>query len=156
MAQAVDRDPSKQVLFYDPGVGTLPRQGLITSVAKSISKVAGLAFGAGILSNVFDGYRFLAQQWQPGDRIYLFGFSRGAYTARALAAMLHMFGLLPPNNDNLLPYFKRIFASSRGTLDASPEKAQEFWRLTDKMRETFARDIDGSPDRRCPVHFVGV
>ena len=47
------------------------------------------------------------QNWEPGDYLYLFGFSRGAYTVRVLAAMLHLFGLLPRDNEQLIPYMLR-------------------------------------------------
>jgi uncharacterized protein (DUF2235 family) len=44
------------------------------------------------------------EQWEPGDRVFIFGFSRGAYTARVLAGLLHNFGLMPRGAYNLLPY----------------------------------------------------
>ncbi len=65
-------------------------------VSKAWSVVMGLAFGAGLLANVGDAYRYLMNVYEDGDNVYLFAFSRGAYTARALAGVLHMFGLLCP------------------------------------------------------------
>jgi len=56
----------------------------------------GLAFGAGFVANVGDAYRYLMNVFEEGDQVFLFGFSRGAYTVRALAGVLHMFGLLCP------------------------------------------------------------
>jgi uncharacterized protein (DUF2235 family) len=53
----------------------------------------GLLFGNALLSNIEDAYRFLMDLYEDGDHIYLFGFSRGAYTVRGLAGVLHMFGL---------------------------------------------------------------
>jgi uncharacterized protein (DUF2235 family) len=70
----------------------------------------GLAFGVGVLTNVGDAYRYLMNTYEDGDKVFLFGFSRGAYTARALAGVLHMFGLLCPGNDGLIPYILRMYA----------------------------------------------
>jgi uncharacterized protein (DUF2235 family) len=74
-----DRDPSKQRLFYDPGVGTLPEPSRVTASGKRISEIGGLAFGAGLTGKVENAYTFLMDSWELGDQVYLFGFSRGAY-----------------------------------------------------------------------------
>jgi len=72
-----DKDVS-QIVFYDRGVGT----------GDVIDKIRGGAFGNGLLENVVDGYRFLGNNYQPGDEIFIFGFSRGAFTARSLAGLI--------------------------------------------------------------------
>ncbi len=54
--------------------------------------------------NIADAYLYLMRTYEPGDKVYIFGFSRGAYPARALAALLHKSGLLAPRDDNLVPY----------------------------------------------------
>ena len=79
----LDESPS-QVKAYDKGIGT-----------KFGNVIRGCAFGAGLFNNVLDGYRFLSENYESGDRIYLFGFSRGAYTVRSLASMVCMCGLAP-------------------------------------------------------------
>ncbi len=58
-----------------------------------LAKWAGLAVGCGLESNVVEAVEALGSQYQPGDRLYLFGFSRGAFTVRVLAALLYRFGL---------------------------------------------------------------
>ncbi|GFO57935.1 hypothetical protein GMST_02600 [Geomonas silvestris] len=73
-----------QVAFYDDGVGT----------ANAFARVIGGAFGWGFSHNVKKLYRELANVYEPGDRIYLFGFSRGAYTVRALAGFIQHCGVL--------------------------------------------------------------
>jgi uncharacterized protein (DUF2235 family) len=78
LIQALDRDPAKQRLYYDPGVGTLPEPGALTRLQKKISEWYGLAFGAGLNSKVEEAYSYLMHFWEPGDRVFLFGFSRGA------------------------------------------------------------------------------
>jgi len=77
-----------QIVFYDKGVGT----GGFTD------KILGGASGKGLTENMIDGYRFLANNYQDGDELYIFGFSRGAYTARALAGLIHFAGLLTPSH----------------------------------------------------------
>src|SRR6266404_1134644 len=95
LLQCLQRDTDKQFIYYDPGVGTLPEPNRVTRIGKFYSTVAGLAFGAGLTTDVMEGYCFLMEQWEPGDRVFIFGFSRGAYTARVLAGLLHTFGLMP-------------------------------------------------------------
>tara|TARA_R110000782_G_scaffold2557_4_gene9853 strand:- start:56 stop:1273 length:1218 start_codon:yes stop_codon:yes gene_type:complete len=75
-----------QIVFYDKGVGT----GGFTD------RIAGGASGAGLTENVIDGYRFLGNNYEPGDEIYIFGFSRGAYTARSLGGLISLAGVVGP------------------------------------------------------------
>jgi uncharacterized protein (DUF2235 family) len=151
LVQSLERFGQRQIVYYDPGVGTLPEPGLLTQISKRVSELFGLAFGIGLIAKVERAYAFLMRNWQPGDRVFLFGFSRGAYTARALAGLLHMFGLLQPSHENLLPYVMRLFRSSRRIDD----KNAKIWRLSAQFRNTFARDA-GVEHRRFRVHFVGV
>jgi hypothetical protein len=72
-----------QLVHYVPGVGTAPGDRLL-----------GGAFGVGISANICDGYRFLVANYAPGDRVFLLGFSRGAYTARSLAGLIRNCGIL--------------------------------------------------------------
>ena len=76
-------DGTTQVTFYDEGVGSEQGEGL-----------AGGMFGAGLVKNLGDGYRFLIFNYAPGDEIYVFGFSRGAYTARSFVGLLNTCGIL--------------------------------------------------------------
>lgn len=80
-----NRALAPQLAFYSDGVGT--------SAAFPIRVIGGI-FGWGFKENVLTLYRDACRVYQPGDRIYIFGFSRGAYTARALAAMIQSRGLL--------------------------------------------------------------
>lgn len=153
LVQSIARDPQRQLVYYDPGVGTLPEPGAFTRLRKGLSEAAGLAFGVGIVDKVAGAYEYLMQTWQPGDRVYLFGFSRGAYTVRALAAALHMFGLLPAGNQNLVPYLMRQLKASRQVLAKGDD---EFWTFSDQFRATFAREVPGRQDRRFGTHFLGV
>lgn len=80
-------EASDQKLFYEPGVGT-----------NADTRVIGGAFGYGLSANIKNAYRFLAQEYRPGDQLFLFGFSRGAYTARSLAGLIRNCGLLTSNH----------------------------------------------------------
>lgn len=87
MAQAirvVDDQGIPQIVHYDEGVGT----------GDMVDKYGGGAFGWGIDEKIQDVYRFLAFNYEEGDQIYLFGFSRGAYTVRSLAGLIYCSGLL--------------------------------------------------------------
>lgn len=137
-------DGRTQVGYYHPGVGTMGAPTATNRLSKAWSVVMGLAFGAGLLANVGDAYRYLMDTYEAGDKVFLFGFSRGAYTVRALAGVLHMFGLLCPGNDGLIPYVIRMFAQrtrKAAGMTHTFEVAQDF-------KDTFGRD--------CPLHLVGV
>lgn len=71
--------------FYTEGVG-------------SDARVLGMATGAGMARDVRDAYRFLAEHWQPGDEIYIIGFSRGAYAGRILSGLIYTAGLVDLSN----------------------------------------------------------
>lgn len=158
LVQVLDRDPGRQRIYYDPGVGTLPEPGWVTRWGKKISDLAGLAFGAGLVWKMQEAYTFLMNIWEPGDRVFLFGFSRGAYTVRVLAAILYELGLLPHCDDNLLPYATRLFKTARRDqwLDQSQAPSQ-YWQLRQDFRRTFARPtFSGDEQRRFPIHFMGL
>jgi uncharacterized protein (DUF2235 family) len=90
--EALDRTKPNQVAYYIKGVGTA-----------SWAPLAALdgATGIGVPSNVRKLYRFLCWNWDPGDEIYIFGFSRGAFTARTLAGLISSQGLVPAEIDGL-------------------------------------------------------
>lgn len=85
----IHNEETEQITFYDDGVGT--------STNKFIRAITG-AFGLGFRQNVKDLYEFLARNYEPGDKIFLFGFSRGAATVRAFAGMIQECGLLDRNH----------------------------------------------------------
>jgi uncharacterized protein (DUF2235 family) len=84
-------DPRKQIAFYLHGIGT-PTPGL-SSRWQRIREAIEQMIGGGLTGRIIDGYAAIASVWQPGDRIYLFGFSRGAYTVRCLAHVLELLGI---------------------------------------------------------------
>jgi len=125
--------PDTQINCYEPGVGTFSPLGIMDGGKVGI--VLGKLFGHGLTENIENGYRFLMRHYREGDRVFLFGFSRGAYAVRALSGMLEKCGLLHPEQDNLVRYATRLY--NRKGNDA---EARGF-------AETYARP--------CPVHLIG-
>ena len=96
-----DKTQPRQLVFYDPGVGTVTEPSTWHRWKANIKLVLGLATGYGLDDNVLSAYCFLVENYAPGDSIYLFGFSRGAYTVRVLAGLVHKIGLISPEQANL-------------------------------------------------------
>lgn len=140
-------DPTAQIAYYDPGVGTFAAAGAWTLPARKLSRLLGLAFGAGLKENLAEAYTYLMHHYEPGDRIYLFGFSRGAYTARALAGLLKAVGLLRPGSENLVPYAISVYAKNRTWTD-------DDWRQLHQFAHAFSRRVDEHTG--IPVHFMGI
>lgn len=143
---------SDQVAYYHPGVGTMGSRSALTGMGKWWTRMMGLAFGYGISDNVADAYTFLMRNFRPEDKIYVFGFSRGAYTARALCGMLHMIGLLTEGNEGLIPYAIRLVKKKKLTSDD--------FRIAFDFRKTFSRptchECSGWCAHDCKPYFVGV
>lgn len=93
-------DGVSQVVFYLEGVGTGRGTG---TFAKKIDRLGGGMFGWGLLQNVVEAYKNLMFNYRPGDEIYIFGFSRGAHTARSLAGMIRSVGILDRDRIHMLP-----------------------------------------------------
>ena len=87
-------NPDDQVAFYDAGLGTDNDEGSIPiRPIKLYRKMLSGATGTGISRNITDCYEAIIKHYEPGDRIYLFGFSRGAYTARCVGGVLSLCGV---------------------------------------------------------------
>lgn len=87
-------DPAEQLTFYDPGIGTSPiGENFFLRLYRRAYNVVSQATGLGLTRNVIDCYAAIIRMWEPGDRILLFGFSRGAYTVRCLGGVLAFCGV---------------------------------------------------------------
>ena len=106
----------RQVAYYDAGVGTLSAPTAITKLQRLVSRRLDAAIGLRVRENAIAAYRFLVRTYQTGDRIYLIGFSRGAYTARAVAGMIRFLGLLRPESQELVPLAWSLYAKE-GNID---------------------------------------
>jgi hypothetical protein len=100
-----DIDPATQVTFYDAGLGSMPPEGtfFVVRAYRWLHNLFSLATGLGITTNIIDCYCAILSMWEPGDRVFVFGFSRGAYTVRCLAAVLSMCGVPTTMADGKTP-----------------------------------------------------
>ncbi|SDK82836.1 Uncharacterized alpha/beta hydrolase domain [Nonomuraea jiangxiensis] len=147
------RDPDRQVVYYDPGVGTFAAPSAWTAVTRRLSRLGGLALGHGLRQNLGEAYTYLMNSWRPGDRVFVFGFSRGAYTARALCGMLYRVGLLRPGSENLVPYAVRVYARRPGR--DSDLSLPEGWARIDRFAE--ALSVRPAPKSLAfPIDFLGL
>jgi uncharacterized protein (DUF2235 family) len=134
-----------QVGYYHPGLGTMGSPTERTHLGKAWSKLKGLAFGGGFFDNIEDAYQYLMNQYNDGDQIYLIGFSRGAYTARALGAILHAFGLLCKGNEGHFPYVLRMFMDGTRKMRRQNKRTLP---VDKAFKETFSHNVT--------LRFVGV
>ncbi len=86
-------DPSLQVAFYDPGLGTESDARGLGRLRKAVGKLMASVAGRGIAFNIVDCYEFILNHWRPSDRIFLIGFSRGAYMVRSVAQVIALCGV---------------------------------------------------------------
>jgi uncharacterized protein (DUF2235 family) len=125
------RDGTPQLLHYQRGVGTVRSQ-----------RLRGGAFGYGLSHNVRACYRFLVEHYEPGDDIYLFGFSRGAYTARSLVGLIRNCGILRAGTRDRVPEAYRLYRSRADRHAPSTIESEIFRRM-------YSHDD-------VPIHFIGV
>ncbi len=118
----------RQIAFYDRGVGT------------DVHKVSGSIGAFGLSKNVRDCYRFIFDNYEVGDRIYLFGFSRGAFTVRSLSGFMHHFGILPKSRPELIKRAYKIYKTK------DPEEK-------DRKAKAF---IKKHHNMWCKIEFIGV
>ncbi len=175
------------LLYYDPGVGSpqsAPPTDLLDWLKRTTERVSGLASGQGVYDNIGEGYAFLMREYseQSDDRIFCFGFSRGAFTARAIVGMVNLFGILRPEHRELIPTLIRIYfslppehdqAANRKTLGQSLTRSlHRAWAHPGKAaaepgrpaeesadsadRNDLARQVRNNFARPADIHWVGV
>jgi uncharacterized protein (DUF2235 family) len=98
-------NPIDQVAFYDAGLGSAPIVGgFFARLWRHVHDFVSQATGFGITTNIIDCYDMIIRLWRPGDRIYLLGFSRRAYTVRCLSGVLRLCGVPTKIGDGPLSY----------------------------------------------------
>lgn len=142
---ALVKNPQRQLVYYHPGLGTIAAPGYTTRVGSWAARLAGLAFGYGLKDDLREAYAYVMDHWRPGDRLFLFGFSRGAYTVRALASLIRMYGLAMEGNAPLIPYAVKMMWRA----NAGAGHFAEAMVLADQFR-------NGLSAGDCPIHFMGV
>jgi uncharacterized protein (DUF2235 family) len=125
LAQAVapmGDDGLTQVVLYVMGVGTGRGAG---AVARATDRFLGGALGWGLLENIEEAYRALIFTYEPGDHLYIFGFSRGAYTARSLAGLIRSCGIPPADHLHLIGQALARYRT-RGRPETRPDDLSSF------------------------------
>lgn len=133
--------PTPQLKYYDEGVGT-----------HLGTKISGGMLGNGLTRNIREAYAWLIRHWQPEDRLYLFGFSRGAYTARSLAGLIGRCGIVNEKNPSLDERKRKANAMESAT------RATEIYRFSCKTGSDALQELQsaGETTRQVPIHFIGV
>lgn len=133
----VKKDP-RQLVYYQPGIGTYMEHHYFTRSASYLASVIDQGIALDLNDHVKEGYQYIMHNYRPGDNICLFGFSRGAHTARVVAGMLYKVGILPPHNDQQVDF---AFSVYQKTGNEGDDLSKEF-------KQTFAMPAT--------VKFVGV
>ncbi|KAM7216600.1 short chain dehydrogenase [Rhypophila decipiens] len=134
----LNRDAAHQYHYYQPGIGTyavrstLGETDWLTRARGEVEKGLDLMFGTSLANHVLGGYKFLMRYYAPGDNVYIFGFSRGAYTARFLAEMLDDVGLLPHGNEEMLNFAWQTFTEWQCREPFDGPKPTDTWKLNGK------------------------
>jgi uncharacterized protein (DUF2235 family) len=165
-------DPKEQYAFYDAGIGTSTgSRGLLGSIWDFTYNVICRATGLGLTGNMIDCYAALVRNWRPDDRIFLFGFSRGAYTVRCLGAVIAFCGVPTMDGDQPLKRdmktskriakeaVKRVYQHTHSRpLDKATQRQKEQLdqrlELAERFRQKY-RSADGDGANVYP-HFIGV
>lgn len=106
-----------QLKYYCEGVG---------AAGSLLTRVLNGATGKGIDENIIAAYKFLVWNYEPGDEIYLFGFSRGAYTARSLAGMICNCGIVKSNDLRLINEAYQLYRDRGESTSPNAEKSKKF------------------------------
>ncbi|TYL89965.1 DUF2235 domain-containing protein [Bradyrhizobium rifense] len=163
-------DPTEQVCFYDPGLGTDSGASGLTGIIRKIDKLLQSVTGRGITRNMADCYEFIINHYKEGDRIYLIGFSRGAYTVRCLANTIMLCGIpTKAENGSLLRYRKQVHDIAREAVETvyehgaghargeyETERDEQARRFRAKYGSNFVGE-DADEDRsNAAAYFIGV
>jgi uncharacterized protein (DUF2235 family) len=158
-------DPREQVAFYDAGLGTDAGAKGFTGAYRRLQKLLSSVTGLGITRNIADCYEFILNHYEPGDRIFLVGFSRGAYTARCVANVLFLCGVPTTAPGGYLPRFRK---ATRDIADEAVMRVYEYgagyprggdyekdrFELAKRFRRTYGSGDDVSSN--AAPHFIGV
>ncbi|KAJ7511791.1 hypothetical protein B0H11DRAFT_1952994 [Mycena galericulata] len=125
-------DKSQQLVYYQAGIGTYSIPEVAHPKLAKLHRAMDAMLGSHLNAHVMGGYEFLMQNYQYGDKICLFGFSRGAYTARALAGMLHKVGLLPKYNRQQVPFAYKMYS----------REDEMGWKQSTAFKKAFSIDVD--------------
>ncbi|KAF8520139.1 hypothetical protein BU17DRAFT_47166, partial [Hysterangium stoloniferum] len=143
------KDDAVQLAYYNSGIGTYakPYWKSVSYLIHVLYNKIALAIAWNFEKIIMDAYRWLADNYRDGDRIYLFGFSRGAYQVRVLAGMIHKVGLIHKGNEEQIPFAYELYADPAS--DGNPPGTSYRMNLAQRFKDTFSR-------KDVRVHFIGV
>lgn len=127
----------EQLTYYHPGVGTIAPSGMRNAIIRNWYRLKDKVSASSLEDNVKDAYLFLMDHYEEGDKIFLFGFSRGAYTVRMLSGLIEMFGLLHKGNSGHLRYALEVYS-----------KGDKLFKLANSFKSRFSRKVN--------IHFIGI
>jgi uncharacterized protein (DUF2235 family) len=139
-------DPKQQIPTYHRGVGTDRRRPGENWFRYHHAHLAQLCFGEGVSEALLALYSTLVAQYEHGDRIFLFGFSRGAFTVRALAGLLHVCGLLRREHAGRAPAAVRLYEDAEARIIADRQRRG----CSPKFPRT---ETDHTHDDQAAAHF---
>jgi len=131
-------DRSQQLVYYQAGIGTNTIPNVATPFWAQVDKILDGAYAKHMDAYIMGGYEFLMENYNEGDKICIFGFSRGAYTAQALAGMVHKVGLLPASDHQQIPFAYKMFSRDDKT----------GWAQSIEFKKAFSVNVK--------IEFVGV
>ncbi|KDR79252.1 hypothetical protein GALMADRAFT_93152, partial [Galerina marginata CBS 339.88] len=134
-----------QVRYYKNGIGASDTSLHASSLGKMVDVAVDLAIAWNVEKGIQLAYHWLSERYKPGDRIFLFGFSRGAFQVRSLAAMIDAVGLVPEGHEEHIPYAYMLYVKLK-----TASQAEE---TTKELVETFKEKLSTA---NVQVHFVGV
>ena len=132
-------DGVKQLVYYQQGVGTGRGSNWL---ARRMDKWLGGALGWGLDDNVIEAYRNLVFWYEPGDEIFLFGFSRGAYTARSLAGLIRTAGIPPRAHLDRIDEAMEIYRARGPQTKPDAQKVQTFRKAFSPLTATSLDDLE--------------
>jgi len=136
-------DNDLQLTYFSSGVGAYshPRTtSRFTKLKRTINQYADHLFASSIEKRIKAAYQWLSKEYRDGDRIFLFGLSRGAWAVKALASMIDIVGLIKPDNEEQIPYAYDLFRAYQGPEFKGPK--------SNPFKSTFSREVT-------KIHFVG-
>ncbi|KAF8079272.1 hypothetical protein FPV67DRAFT_1691876 [Lyophyllum atratum] len=125
-------DSKEQLVYYQAGIGTYTIPQIAKPMMAKFHRVVDSMVGIHLDAHVMSGYEFLMQNYEANDKICVFGFSRGAYTARALAGMIHKVGLLPKCNHQQVPFAYKMYS----------REDHIGWKQSTAFKKAFSIDVD--------------
>lgn len=150
----------RQIVFYDQGIGTDGRS------------ITGNVAGAGFSENILQCYEFIYDHYNAGDKIFLFGFSRGAATVRSLANFIHYFGILPKSRPELIEQAYDLYkigreeGAERPDMEKAPPLIAGATQIVNTLSETLSRGetlnekarqfVHAHPNQWASIEFLGV